>query len=205
MKLLLVHNLEPEDVVFNQPLESAISPHTAFDSVFYTNIPSLELIEANYNCVIVSGVPIHYSVDTIDSRMEQLDWIRHVRIPVLGICLGHQNIGRLFGSALFIGEEAEDGLVSLQTVGNDDILRDISTGVTVRAYHSCSISLPDDFVLIASTDACRNQLMKHKDRDIYSAQFHPELSVGEAVKIIENFVGIGNKKRKIQNDLQFMS
>jgi GMP synthase (glutamine-hydrolysing) len=197
MKLLLIHNLEPEDVKFNIPLETAIANHASFDAVFYISIPPLELLEKDYGGVIISGVPVHYSIDTLDSRLEYFQWIRQTNIPVLGICLGHQNIGRLFGASMFVEEEAEDAHVPLHIKqAEDPILRDVLTGMTVRAYHGCSISVPEDFILLASTEKCRNHLMKHRQNDIYGAQFHPELSEGGGgLKIIENFTSIVKNRR----------
>lgn len=50
------------------------------------------------------------------------------------------------------------------------------------------ITLPEDFILLAKSESCQNEAMKHKDRIIYSTQFHPEESNKEGLRLINNFL-----------------
>ena len=64
--------------------------------------------------------------------------------------------------------------------------------VAVNQKHKDSISLPEEFVLLAHSDKCKVQVMKHRTRPVYSTQFHAELSNS---LIIENFIAISEQRR----------
>ena len=107
------------------------------------------------------------------------------RGAVLGICAGHQLMGKLFGADLIRDQEAEDGLMSVQITQADPIFEGHEKELTAEQQHNDSITLPEDFDLIATSSKCRVQAMRHKERPLYSVQWHPEKSNPE---IISNFI-----------------
>jgi GMP synthase (glutamine-hydrolysing) len=186
MKILVVNNAEPQDRDYNMLLMDAVSQFVDADIVDYRELTDMQESIANYGGVILSGVPVHYDYDTIDARLPYLQWIQEVQIPVLGICLGHENIGRLYGAAIYRDTESEHGLCSVQTMRDDPLLEGIESGDEIFASHRASMSVPEGFMLLASTANCRNHIMKHAAKPIYGLQFHPELSE-TGIKMLGNF------------------
>lgn len=188
MKVLVIDNLESEDTAFNDPLRDSLDAMSAdVETVNYRNIPPVDVLNEQYGVVIISGAPLKYPRSVLDSRLPFLDWISTVRIPVLGICLGHQNIALLFDDEAIISDAAEDGAQPLTVLGDDPLLAGIKTGDKVQQMHRLGVTLPPEFRQLASTEACRNQIMKHNTKAIYSVQFHPELSP-TGHKLLGNFV-----------------
>lgn len=183
--ILLVHNVEPNDVAFNDPLKQALLAIANIEEVNYKQAEE-RLKNHTYDGVIISGAPLNYDFSVIDSRLEYMQWVKTCEMPVLGICLGHQNIARLFGAQLIIDEEAEDGACTLEKRAESLLFDDTEANTQVE-HHRGSVTLPKDFILLASTEKCRNQAMKHKEKAIYGVQFHPELSES-GKRILRNFV-----------------
>lgn len=191
MKILIIHNLEPQDTSFNDPLLNAVSMFAEVSSVNYRNVPSASALNKQYAGVIISGSPLHYSNDVIDARLPFMHWVHEAAVPILGICLGHQNLARLFGGEMLTDIEKEDGMYPLDILHNDPLLAGISSGDKIREMHRVSVTLPAEFLQLASTASCHNQVMKHIVKPIYGMQFHPELSaVGH--EMLGNFVGLAN-------------
>ena len=187
MKILIIDNVEPHDVAFNEPLQKCIAELAEVESINYREVPAASELDAQYDAIVISGAPLIYANDVIDSRLPFLDWISQVTIPVLGICLGHQNMARLFGGDMIVDKEAENGAIALSIVQDDPLLAGIKTGDAVTEMHRVSVTLPGGWMQLASTKACPNQIMKHGTKPLYGVQFHPELSpVGHS--ILANFV-----------------
>jgi GMP synthase (glutamine-hydrolysing) len=189
MKILIVDNTDFDDLKYNEPLVNAVSRKAEFEIINYKKLPPEEIISSKYIGIILSGVPLHYSFESINLRLPYIKWILNTRIPVLGICLGHESIGELFGASVIHNQEAENGTCILSIVNNDTIFQNIPPNFKVVTHHRGSITLPNDFVLLASSKKCKNQIIKHKQRDIYGFQFHPELSVLGDI-LLNNFINI---------------
>jgi GMP synthase (glutamine-hydrolysing) len=191
MKLLIVDNAELEDKKYNEPLVGAVSRLADFEIINYKKLPPEEIIASKYNGIILSGVPLHYSFESIELRLLYINWILNTRIPVLGICLGHESIGSLFGATVIHNEEAESGTCELRIINDDPIFQNIQPEFKILTHHRGSITLPKDFAVLASSKKCKNQIMKHNKRNIYGFQFHPELSdIGEI--LLNNFINISS-------------
>jgi GMP synthase (glutamine-hydrolysing) len=192
MKVLLVNNLEPADVSFNEPLLRNLSKLAEIDSVYYSSVPSADVLRKRYDAVVISGAPLHYSADTLQSRLPHMQWVRDTTVPILGICLGHQNIALLHGANMIVQEEAENGYMALDIKQDDPLFIDVLSGDQVAGLHSCSVSLPADFVLLASTERCRNQIMKHSNKPLYSMQCHAEHSA-TGITMLKNFIDLASR------------
>lgn len=109
-----------------------------------------------------------------------LDVIRHYagKKPMLGVCLGHQAIGEVFGAKL---ENLSDVFHGVSTEGNikqDDVLfRGLPERITMGRYHSWIVSktdLPSCLEVTAESDEGQIMALRHKNYEIYGIQFHPE-------------------------------
>lgn len=197
MNLLLIDNA-PRDPAFNQPLIAAMSALADYTVIAGDQLAPDGSAVRGFDAVVVSGVPRHYAFETIEPVRESLAWLHEINVPVVGICLGHQAIGTLFGAELIRDTEAELGERIASVVQADPIFDGLPAQFPIEALHRASITVPEDFRLLASTAECRNQMMRHVDRPIYSMQFHPELSeMGR--KLLANFVRIAAAEKAARN------
>lgn len=109
--------------------------------------------------------------------------------PILGVCLGHQGIASIFGSKVVKANEAIHGRTSLITHNGKDIFHNIPSPFKVMRYHSLiAKDLSDSLEVTATTNDGIIMALKHKTKNIYGVQFHPESIATEYGKnIIENF------------------
>lgn len=122
---------------------------------------------------------------------------------ILGVCLGHQCIGYVFGARIRNAREIRHGKVSLVTHNGENVLKGLKNPLSVVRYHSLVIddgngngngngtgSLPDCLEVTArSLDDNEIMAIRHKNLDVYGVQFHPESILTEdGLKLIRNFV-----------------
>ncbi len=118
------------------------------------------------------------------------------RIPLLGVCLGHQGIGHVFGGKVVRAPQIMHGKTSMIKHSRSGIFARIKYPVQGMRYHSLIVereSLPECLQITAELDDGMIMGMKHKIFPIHGIQFHPE-SVGtpEGKKIIKNFLAISH-------------
>lgn len=123
------------------------------------------------------------------------------KLPILGICLGHQCIGHYFGGEIIKGEKPMHGKISEVIHNNRGIFYNVKNPLKVTRYHSLIVdkeTLPKELEVIA--EASDNAIMgiKHKSLPIYGVQFHPEAELTEeGHKLLENFV---SECKRLKND-----
>ena len=113
--------------------------------------------------------------------MEAIQALAGVK-PVLGVCLGHQSIGQVFGGNIIHAKQIMHGKTSMVKHTNQGVFNDLSNPFQATRYHSLVIdknSLPDCLELTAWTeneDGTIDEIMgvRHKDIAIEGVQFHPE-------------------------------
>ncbi|MBM6802181.1 aminodeoxychorismate/anthranilate synthase component II [Mediterraneibacter glycyrrhizinilyticus] len=115
------------------------------------------------------------------------------RIPILGVCLGHQAIGEAFGATVTHASRLMHGKTSLLTdVADDIIFKGIKKPVQVARYHSLSVqesTLPEELEVTARSDDGEIMAMRHREYPIYGLQFHPEsVMTPDGPVIIRNFL-----------------
>lgn len=118
-----------------------------------------------------------------------------VKIPTLGICLGHQCIGYAFGGNIRSARTLKHGKTSLIDHNGEGIFGGISNPLEATRYHSLVVddkTLPDCLEVTAkSRDDGEIMGLKHKKFPVYGLQFHPEsILTKEGIKIIENFLEV---------------
>lgn len=147
------------------------------------------LLEMNPDKLVISPGP-----KTPDDAGNCLDIINQVagKIPMLGVCLGHQSIGQAFGGEVVHAKTLFHGKQSTITLTEDPLFLDMPKMIDVARYHSLVVkleTLPDCFDVLAKTDDHELMAMKHKTLPVYGLQFHPEsILTSDGKKIIENFV-----------------
>ncbi len=98
--------------------------------------------------------------------------------PILGVCLGHQAIGEVFGGKLTNLSDVYHGVATEGTqLGNDIIFQGLPQRITMGRYHSWVVSkedFPACLEITAVSDEGQIMAMRHRDYDIHGIQFHPE-------------------------------
>ena len=110
---------------------------------------------------------------------------------ILGVCLGHQAIGEVFGGKLLNLKEVFHGVsTEIEIVANDPLFEKIPNKFKVGRYHSWIVKdLNDSLVPLAYDDNKNVMALKHKDHDVWGVQFHPESILTEHGKtILKNWI-----------------
>ena len=119
------------------------------------------------------------------------------KIPLLGICLGHQAIGQAFGSKIIISPKIMHGKISDINHNNNEIFRGLNHTFQAARYHSLIIdneSISTELEIIATSSDNLIMGIAHKKYKTFGLQFHPE-SIGTIIgkKILKNFLNIINE------------
>jgi anthranilate synthase/aminodeoxychorismate synthase-like glutamine amidotransferase len=114
------------------------------------------------------------------------------KIPILGVCLGHQSIGQAFGGKIVHAQTIMHGKTSKISHNNKGVFRGIKNPFVATRYHSLVIdreSLPNCFDITAWTDDNEIMGIKHKKLAIEGVQFHPESILSEhGHDLLKNFL-----------------
>ncbi len=181
MKLLII-NSAPNTRDFVAPIAEALAGVAIhYEITPYNDMPTDTDI---YTGIIISASP--QGNDIVAAHIPYFQWVRDTGIPVLGICHGHQVIGIMHGAELIRDTQSECGEQTLRIRENSPLFAGCGSSITVVSGHDNSITLPEGFTLLASSDRCRNQAMVHQEKPIYSVQFHAE----KKPEIILNFIQI---------------
>jgi len=116
------------------------------------------------------------------------------RIPVLGVCLGHQCIGAVFGGEIVSAPRLMHGKTSPVRHENSGVFADLPNPFEATRYHSLIVrreSLPDCLELTAETSEGEIMGLRHRDFPIHGVQFHPEsVLTSQGMKLLENFLAL---------------
>ena len=114
------------------------------------------------------------------------------KLPILGVCLGHQSIGAAFGGKIVRAQELMHGKTSVITTTQRGVFADLPKQFTVNRYHSLAIeklSIPDVLEVTAWTDDGEIMGVRHKTLAIEGVQFHPESILTEhGHAMLKNFL-----------------
>ncbi|MEN9721430.1 MAG: Anthranilate synthase component 2 [Pseudomonadota bacterium] len=114
------------------------------------------------------------------------------KLPILGVCLGHQSIGAAFGGKIVRAQELMHGKTSVIHTTQQGVFRNLPEKFTVNRYHSLAIeraSCPTDLVVTAWTDDGEIMGVRHKSLAIEGVQFHPESILTEhGHAMLKNFL-----------------
>jgi len=124
------------------------------------------------------------------------DVIRHFggKIPILGVCLGHQCIGEVFGGDVVGAGRLMHGKTSMIYHNGKTIFKELKNPFEATRYHSLIIkrgTLPKALEITAETNMKEIMGVKYKNLPIWGVQFHPEsILTGEGKKLLKNFIGV---------------
>lgn len=112
--------------------------------------------------------------------------------PILGVCLGHQSIGQVFGGDVIRADRLMHGKTSPVFHTGKSIFAGLPSPITATRYHSLIVkrdTLPDCLEITAETESGTIMGIMHKDLPIHGVQFHPESILTEdGMKMLENFL-----------------
>ncbi len=114
------------------------------------------------------------------------------KIPILGVCLGHQCLGYAYGAKIIRAKNIMHGKTSLIHHNKTGIFKGLSNPFEATRYHSLLVekkSLPDCFDILAQTDQDEIMGMRHKEYSLWGVQFHPEsILTKEGMRLLQNFI-----------------
>jgi anthranilate synthase/aminodeoxychorismate synthase-like glutamine amidotransferase len=113
-------------------------------------------------------------------------------IPVMGVCLGHQCIGEVYGGKVVHAPSLMHGKTSPVVHYGDPLFSDVPSPFIATRYHSLVVeeeSLPDELEIIARTESSEIMGVRHKQYPVIGVQFHPESILTDfGMKILQNFL-----------------
>lgn len=116
------------------------------------------------------------------------------RVPLLGVCLGHQAIGQAFGGDVIRAPEPVHGKISNVYHADSDVFGGLPDPFTATRYHSLIVdktTLPDSLEMTAWTDDGIIMGLRHKVLPVFGVQFHPEsIATSHGHEILKNFLNI---------------
>ena len=149
-----------------------------------------EISDLNPECIILSPGP--GKPENAGICIEVVSHF-HDKIPILGVCLGHQAICEAFGGTVSHASRLMHGKSSKISLDYDYIFKGLPTEINVGRYHSLSLvkdSLPDCLEIISKArDDGEIMAVRHKNFNVYGLQFHPEsILTPDGLTIISNFL-----------------
>ena len=186
MKVLLIDNYD--SFTFN--LYHYISSlGVKVDVVRNDKITVKEINKNNYNKIVISPGPGNPSQSgNCINILKSL----HKEMPFLGVCLGHQIIGQVFGSKIIQAKKLMHGKISKIKSKKIGILKNLPKTFEATRYHSLIIdkkTLSDSLEITAETEDGLIMGVQHKVYNIHGVQFHPEsIKTKLGIKILKNFV-----------------
>ena len=121
------------------------------------------------------------------------------RLPILGVCLGHQSIGQAYGGQVVRAQQLMHGKTSQIHHNGKGVFKGLKTPFTATRYHSLSVlkdDLPADLEVTAWTDDGEIMGFQHRSRPVYGVQFHPESIATECGhELLANFLSLAGVKR----------
>ncbi len=141
-----------------------------------------------------AGIVISPGPSNPDNAGISLAAVKHFagRVPILGVCLGHQTIGQAFGGRIVHAKSVMHGKVSLVKNDGKGLFAGINKPIKAMRYHSLAIerkSLPACFTITAETDDGEIMGIRHNKYCIESIQFHPEsIMTTTGKRLLRNFL-----------------
>ena len=191
MKIILIDNYD--SFTFN--LYHYISSLGAHVDIFRNDkINDYQIVKDNYNRIIISPGPGNPNQS---GNCIKIVKSLYKKIPILGVCLGHQIIGQVFGSKIIQAKKLMHGKTSIIESNKTGILKNLPSKFEATRYHSLIIdkkTLSKELEITAQTKDGVIMGVKHKKYNVHGVQFHPEsIKTIIGIKILKNFINYKNK------------
>ena len=190
MKILLIDNYDSFTFNLYHYLSSL---KTKVDVIRNDQITEKQIIRNKYNKIVISPGPGNPNQAGNCLRIVKK---LHKTIPILGVCLGHQIIGQVFGSKIIQAKKLMHGKTSQIRSLKTGILKNLPKSFEATRYHSLIIdkkTLSKDLKITALTKDGIIMGIMHKKYNIHGVQFHPEsIKTPIGIKILKNFINYKN-------------
>jgi anthranilate synthase/aminodeoxychorismate synthase-like glutamine amidotransferase len=190
MKILLIDNYDSFTFNLYHYLSSL---NTKVDVIRNDEITEKEILKRKYNKIVISPGPGKpYQSGNCINIVRSL----YKEIPILGVCLGHQIIGQVFGSKIIQIKKLMHGKTSIIKSNRIGILKNLPSKFVATRYHSLIIdkkTLSKELKITAQTEDGIIMGVMHKKYNIHGVQFHPEsIKTIIGIKILKNFINYKN-------------
>jgi len=186
MKILLIDNYDS----FTYNLYHYLSSLKCKVDVYRNDVIKINKIKkSKYQKIVISPGP-----GNPNQAGSCLKIVKHFykSIPILGVCLGHQIIGQIFGSKIILANKVMHGKVSEIKHMGKGIFRGIKVKLFATRYHSLIIdrkSLSKELIITAETKDKIIMGIMHKKYNVHGVQFHPEsFKTPDGIKLLKNFL-----------------
>ena len=185
MKIILIDNYD--SFTFN--LYHYLSSYCKVEVVRNDKIDSSEILKKKYNKIVISPGP-----GNPNQAGNCLKIVKKLykKIPILGVCLGHQIIGQAFGSKIIQAKTLVHGKTSKIFSKKIGILKNLPKTFDATRYHSLIIdkkTLSRNLSITAETKNGVIMGIQHKNYNVHGVQFHPEsIKTKYGLKILKNFI-----------------
>ena len=188
MKIILIDNYDSFTFNLYHYLSSF---KIKVDVVRNDKIDSNKIIKSKYDKIVISPGPGNPNQS---GNCIKIVKSLHKKIPILGVCLGHQIIGQIFGSKIIQAKKLMHGKTSIILSKRTGILKNLPKKFEATRYHSLIIdkkTLSNDLEITAETKDGLIMGVKHRKYHVHGVQFHPEsIKTKQGIKILKNFVKI---------------
>lgn len=182
MSIVIINNFGQ----YNHRISRTLT-YLGIENKLISNTTSIdEIKDLNPEGIILGGGPSIENIGNCKEIIQQMD------VPILGICLGHQIIAEVFNGETKSAEIESYAQIEINIIEESELFKDMGDSVKVWASHKDEVvKLPENFKILANSDKCSIEAMKHNEKPIYGIQFHPEVQhTPHGGEIFENFYRI---------------
>tara|TARA_Y100000590_G_scaffold303311_1_gene341986 strand:+ start:1094 stop:1660 length:567 start_codon:yes stop_codon:yes gene_type:complete len=185
MKIILIDNYD--SFTFN--LYHYLSNYSEVEVFRNDKINSYQILKKKYKKIVISPGP-----GNPNQAGNCLKIVKKLykKIPILGVCLGHQIIGQIFGSKIIQAKNLVHGKTSKIISNKKGILKNLPRTFEATRYHSLIVdkkTLSKDLIITAETKDGIIMGIQHKNYNVHGVQFHPEsIKTRYGLKILKNFI-----------------
>jgi anthranilate synthase/aminodeoxychorismate synthase-like glutamine amidotransferase len=191
--ILMIDNYDSFTYNLVQYLEEIGTPVKVVRNDVMT-VPELEALQPG-------GLVISPGPGGPDEAGVSLEAITHFsgKLPILGVCLGHQSIAQAFGGTIIGAQRLMHGKTSMITADGQGIFKGVNKPFQAMRYHSLAVervSLPDCLFVTAESEDGEIMGLRHKEHPTEGIQFHPEsimTTIGK--RLLRNFVNLVNNEK----------
>jgi anthranilate synthase/aminodeoxychorismate synthase-like glutamine amidotransferase len=190
MKILLIDNYDSFTFNLYHYLSSL---KVNVDVIRNDKVTDKQIIKNKYDRIVISPGPGNPNQS---GNCIKIVKSLYKKIPILGVCLGHQIIGRVFGSKIILAKKLMHGKTSIIESNKIGILKNLPSKFIATRYHSLIIdkkTLSKELEITAETKDGIIMGVMHKEYNIHGVQFHPEsIKTIIGIKILKNFINYKN-------------
>jgi GMP synthase (glutamine-hydrolysing) len=172
---------------YGQLIARRVREHNVYSAICPADITAQELSKLSVKGVILSGGP----ASVYDENAPECDEkIFELGVPILGICYGMQLGCKILGAEIIPAKRREYGRTNLLILEKSDLFANLPDSITAWASHGDQVGkLGDDFIRLATTQTCPYAAVKHREKEFFGVQFHPEVShTPKGSLILRNFL-----------------